>query len=144
MTMAKPHEPAPDSEALVQEFELDASIDQVWRALTEPDLLAAWLEPDKVGAELGGPIDCRQLDAEPGRRVRYAWRGDGEAGPLDTEVTFELSPTEAGGVLLRVIQNGFVPATMTSARPRVVSLAAHRARRRPAPTACLGGLKWVA
>jgi uncharacterized protein YndB with AHSA1/START domain len=144
MTIAEPRQGAADAQALDFEFELNATLDKVWRALTEPQLVAGWLAPDAIGADLGGPVDCRVLEAEPERFIRYAWRGDGEAGPLETEVLFELAQTGAK-VRLRLTHSGFLPAAVAAASPRVVSLAAHRARRRPmAGLAGLGGLKWAA
>lgn len=107
----------PDQDSLAFEVELDAPVEQVWRALAEPELLAAWLAPAEVGPEHAGPIDCEPLEAEPGRSVRYAWRGDD--GRLETEVLFEVSENAAGGSRLVVTHSGFSTA-------KVVSLAAYR------------------
>ena len=131
---------APAEGSLAFEVELDAPVEQVWRALTEPELLAAWLAPEQVGPEHAGPIDWEPIEAEPGRSVRYAWRGEGEAGLLDTEVLFEVRPTEAGGSRLVITHSGFAPARADE----VVSLADHRARRRPAMIAQHGALQWAA
>lgn len=90
-------------DALVLDFELEAAPDQVWRAVSEPDLAALWMAPERAP---GGPIDCQLIEAEPGQRVRYAWRSAQPGGPLDSEVAFELHPGANGGVRLRVIHCG--------------------------------------
>jgi uncharacterized protein YndB with AHSA1/START domain len=130
---------APD---LVLDIDLEASMDQVWRAVTEPDLLAAWLAPDAVKPALGGPIDCELLEAEPPSRARYAWRGQEGSGLPETEVCFELTPNSVGGVRLRLTHSGLASETATSGR--VVSLAS--VRRRPGPTLAMdrSALKWAA
>lgn len=90
---------------IVTECELEDHPGKVWRALTEPELMAGWLVPDDV--------DCRIIAAEPPRFLRYAWRSDERDGLgdcLDTVVTFELSPTVAGGTHLRIVHEGFAVA----------------------------------
>jgi uncharacterized protein YndB with AHSA1/START domain len=109
---------------IVTVCELDAPPDKVWRALTVPELVAAWLLPNDlragVGAEfdlagtsagLGERIACKVLAMEPNRLLRYGWRDCGAAdddqqGP-ETVVTFHLSPTAAGGTVLRIVHGGF-------------------------------------
>lgn len=94
---------------LMVECELEAAPEQVWRALTVPEYLAAWLLPtagdgmalDGSGHGLSDRIACTVLDAEPGRRLRMRWR---EADATTTVVTFELLPTVTGGTALRVRQ----------------------------------------
>jgi uncharacterized protein YndB with AHSA1/START domain len=85
--------------SVVTECDLPQTPDKVWKALTVPDLLAAWL-PDAVDSEI--------LAAEPNRLLRYRWpaREDekDEAGrTLESVVTFELTGTPAGGTHLRVV-----------------------------------------
>jgi uncharacterized protein YndB with AHSA1/START domain len=75
--------------AVVTECELPDAPEKVWRALTVPELLAAWL-PDAV--------DCEILASEPDRLLRYRWRGS----EFDSVVTFELTGTATGGTHLRV------------------------------------------
>ena len=74
----------------------------VWRALTEPALLEAWLMKNDFRAERGhrftmktdpapgfdGIVRCEVLDIDPPRSMRWSWRG----GQLDTEVRFVLEP----------------------------------------------------
>ncbi|GGT58508.1 SRPBCC family protein [Actinomadura citrea] len=91
---------------------------KVWRALTEPDLLARWLMPNDFKAVVGhrftftagpipaigfdGSIACRVLDVEDGSLLRISWRGGG----LDTTVTWRLAP-EGHGTRLFVEHAGF-------------------------------------
>jgi len=85
-------------DAVVTECDLPEAPEKVWKALTDPKLLAAWL-PEVV--------DCEILKAEPGRLLRYRWRaGEGDQDAVgravDSVVTFELTGTPAGGTHLRV------------------------------------------
>lgn len=106
-------------ESISFEFDLPHAPEKVWRALTEPELLAEWLlpvldlqlEPNaaftfKTQAYPGwdGTVNCRFLEIEPLRKLSYAW-----AVPfLDTVVTFTLTPT-ASGTRLSLVQSGFKP-----------------------------------
>jgi uncharacterized protein YndB with AHSA1/START domain len=109
---------------IVIDCELDAPPEKVWRALTVPELLAAWLLPNDIVPEAGrrfrvanapgGDVDCEVLASEPPRRLSYRWRGAAEGGerdpagrPLDTVVTFELEATPSGGTRLRLVHDGF-------------------------------------
>lgn len=115
-----PDRTMPDqSESLSFEFELPHTPEKVWRALTDPALLAEWLLPVvdlelEPGAEFtfqappqpgwDGTVDCRLLEIEAQRKLRYRWI----VGDLDTVVTFTLTPTESG-TLLSLVQSGFKP-----------------------------------
>lgn len=105
------------SESISFEFDLHHSPEKVWRALTDPALLAEWLLP-VIGLELepgasftfrtqpypgwDGTVNCRILEIEPQRKLSYTW-----AVPfLDTVVTFTLTPT-ASGTRLSIVQSGF-------------------------------------
>ncbi|HEX9939333.1 MAG TPA: SRPBCC domain-containing protein [Longimicrobium sp.] len=109
------------NEAISFEFDLHHSPAKVWRALTDPVLLAEWLLP-VVGLELApgaafafktqphpgwdGTVSCRFLEIEAQRKLSYTWTvGDME---LDTVVTFTLTPT-ASGTRLSLVQSGFKP-----------------------------------
>ena len=104
-------------ESISFEFDLPHSPEKVWRALTDPDLLAEWLLP-VVDLELepgaaftfktqpypgwDGIVNCRFIEIESHRKLSYAW-----AVPfLDTVVTFTLTPT-ASGTRLSLVQSGF-------------------------------------
>jgi len=107
------------TESISFEFELSHAPEKVWRALTDPALLTEWLLP-VVGLKLepgaaftfktqpypgwDGIVNCRILEAEAPRRLRYAW----VVGDMDTVVTFTLTPT-ASGTRLSLVQSGFKP-----------------------------------
>ncbi len=107
------------TESLAFEFDLRHSPKKVWRALTDPVLLAEWLLP-VVGLKLepgtaftfktqpypgwDGTVSCRLLEVEEPRKISYAW----VAIDIDTVVTFTLTPTESG-TRLSLVQSGFKP-----------------------------------
>jgi uncharacterized protein YndB with AHSA1/START domain len=108
-----------DTESVV-DCDLDEPPEKVWRALTQPELMAVWLAEGDIKAEVGhlfelkpetGPIECEVLKADPGRELRLAWRERDEAGELiESEVTFVLTPTITGGTRLRLVHEGFAHA----------------------------------
>ncbi|MDP2343523.1 MAG: SRPBCC domain-containing protein [Deltaproteobacteria bacterium] len=102
------------------EFDLQHSPAKVWRALSDPALLAEWLLP-VTGLQLepgatftfktqpypgwDGSVNCRVLEIEAHKKLSYTWVvGD----MLDTVVTFTLTPT-ASGTHLSLVQSGFKP-----------------------------------
>jgi uncharacterized protein YndB with AHSA1/START domain len=109
------------NESLSFEFDLHHSPAKVWRALTDPVLLAEWLLPNvdlklEPGAAFkfktqphpgwDGTVNCRMLEIEAHRKLSYTWVvGDME---IDTVVTFTLTPT-ASGTRLSLAQSGFKP-----------------------------------
>jgi len=109
-------------DTLAFECDLPDAPEKVWRALTVPELLAAWMMPNDIKPETGSrfafagpdaPIECEVLDAEPGRLLRYSWRersDTGDADGLDSIVTFTLARTVSGGTHLRIVHDGFVQA----------------------------------
>ncbi|MER8436094.1 SRPBCC domain-containing protein [Mesorhizobium sp. M1312] len=125
------------------ECELPEPPEKVWRALTVPDLLAAWMMPNDIKPEIGGrfafakadaQIECEILDAEPERLLRYSWRErpapGNTADPLDSIVTFTLDRTVSGGTHLRIVHNGFtrVAAPAVAGTGCRLSLNAHSPR----------------
>jgi uncharacterized protein YndB with AHSA1/START domain len=101
------------------EFDLRHSPEKVWRALTDPVLLAEWLLPVldlelepgreftfKAQAHPGwdGTVNCRLIDIDAPRKLSWAWNVPG----IDTVVTFTLTPT-ASGTRLFIVQSGFSP-----------------------------------
>jgi uncharacterized protein YndB with AHSA1/START domain len=107
------------SEVIEFEFDLRHPPEKVWRALTDPDLLAEWLLP-VVGLKLepgatftfrtqpqpgwDGTVNCRLLEVEARRRLSYAW----VVGDIDTVVTFDVTATPSG-TRLSLVQSGFKP-----------------------------------
>ena len=107
------------SESISFEFDLQHARAKVWRALTDPVLLAEWLLP-AVGFELepgtsftfraepkpgwDGTVNCRFLEIEAHRKLSWKW----VVGDIDTVVTFTLEPT-ATGTRLFLVQSGFKP-----------------------------------
>jgi uncharacterized protein YndB with AHSA1/START domain len=93
---------------------------RVWKALTDPVLLAKWLMPNDFRAVVGhrftfltdprpnvgfdGVVHCEVLAVEPERLLRISWRG----GTLDTTVTWTLAP-EGRGTRLFLEHDGFDP-----------------------------------
>jgi uncharacterized protein YndB with AHSA1/START domain len=109
------------AESLSFEFDLHHPPEKVWRALTDPVLLAEWLLPVVDGKlEPGsaftfkthpypgwdGCVNCRVLEIEVHKKLSYAWVVGDMA--LDTVVTFTLTPT-ASGTRLSLVQSGFKP-----------------------------------
>ena len=104
-------------ESVALEFDLQHAPEKVWRALTDPALLAEWLLPVvgltlKPGAAFtfktqpypgwDGIVNCRILEIEAHRKLSYTW----DVPFLDTVVTFTLTPT-ASGTRLSLVQSGF-------------------------------------
>lgn len=105
------------TEAIAFEFDLRHPPEKVWRALTDPTLLAEWLLPAidlnlepgaaftlKTQAYPGwdGTVNCRFVEIEAHRKLSYTW----SVPFLDTVVTFTLTPTESG-TRLSLVQSGF-------------------------------------
>ena len=109
------------TESISFEFDLHHAPEKVWRALTDPALLAEWLLPViDLDLELGaafklktqpypgwdGTVNCRFVEIEARRKLSYTWVvGDMD---LDPVVTFTLTPT-ASGTRLSLVQSGFKP-----------------------------------
>jgi len=107
------------TEAIAFDVDLHHAPAKVWRALTDPALLSAWLLP-AVGFKLepgaaftfnappqpgwDGIVNCGVVDIEPQKKLTYRW----VVGDLDTIVTFTLTPT-ASGTRLVIVQSGFKP-----------------------------------
>jgi len=98
---------------------LHHSPEKVWRALTDPALLAEWLLPVvdhklEPGAAFtfqappqpgwDGTVNCRYVEIEARRKLSATW----VVGAIDTVVTFTLTPT-ASGTRLSLVQSGFKP-----------------------------------
>ncbi|HMA92628.1 MAG TPA: SRPBCC domain-containing protein [Polyangiaceae bacterium] len=108
------------TESILFEFDLKHSPKKVWRALTEPALVAEWLLPAielklEPGASFifrappqpgwDGTVNCQVLEIEPLTKLSWKW----VVGDLNTVVTFTLTPT-ASGTRLVLVQSGFTPS----------------------------------
>lgn len=93
---------------------------KLWRALTQPHLIAEWLMNNdfspavghrfQLKGDWGGVLDCEVLTIEPERSLSYTWdfANDDPLYALKSVVTFTLTPTDTG-THLRVEQAGFAP-----------------------------------
>lgn len=94
-----------EPEELVMEFDLPDMPDKVFRALTEPGIVAKWLG-DRTGDS--NAVSTRNdpgyelIDKEPGRRASYRWR---EGTALDSVVTFSITTNAVGGTRLTIVHS---------------------------------------
>jgi uncharacterized protein YndB with AHSA1/START domain len=111
---------AAETKSVVMERELAHPPEKIWRALTQPHLIAEWLMQNDFKPALGhrfslrgqaygdwnGIIDCEVLAIEPNKALSYTW--DSGNGPLrvTSVVTWTLTPTNTG-THLRMEQSGF-------------------------------------
>lgn len=107
------------TQSLHLDYELAHPPEKLWRALTDPDLLAEWLLPVvDFGLEPGqkftfhtepkpgwdGVVQCRLLEVDEPRKISWRW----VVGDIDTVVTFTLTPSDTG-THLSIVQTGFKP-----------------------------------
>jgi uncharacterized protein YndB with AHSA1/START domain len=114
------NETSTEIRTVVVEREMTHPAEKVWRALTQPHLIAEWLmkndfEPAvghkfNLRGDWGGVLDCEVLTIEPAKTLSYSWNfaHDDPAYNLQSVVTFTLTPT-AKGTHLRMEQSGFRP-----------------------------------
>ena len=102
---------APEIRTVVVEREMPFPAERIWRALTQPHLIAEWLLNSDFKPVVGhdfqftqewGAIDCRVTEVEPERSLAYTWAAFG----LESTVTWTLTPT-GSGTRLRMEQVGF-------------------------------------
>jgi uncharacterized protein YndB with AHSA1/START domain len=100
-----------ETKSVIVERELPVPPEKLWRALTQPHLIADWLMQNDFAATTGhrfrftadwGGVDCEVLTVEENRVLSYSWAAMG----LDSVVTFTLSPTSTG-THLKLEQTGF-------------------------------------
>jgi uncharacterized protein YndB with AHSA1/START domain len=102
--------------SVVVERELPHPPEKIWRALTQPHLIEAWLMQNDFRPEVKHrfhlrknprpdvsiAVDCQVLVVEPHTTLSYTWAAYG----LESVVTWTLTPIPAG-TLLRMEQSGF-------------------------------------
>lgn len=102
-----------ETRAVVIERELPHPPEKIWRALTQPELIAEWLMKNDFKPVRGhrfdlradwGTVDCEVLEVEPNKLLSYTWA----SYDLKSVVTWTLTPTRAG-TRLRMEQSGFPP-----------------------------------
>ena len=108
--------PATETRTVVVEREFPFPPERIWRALSQPHLIEAWLMQNDFELALGHRfnlrrtpkldvdivIDCQVLSIEPQRTLSYTWAAYG----LESVVTWTLTATGAG-TRLRMEQSGF-------------------------------------
>jgi uncharacterized protein YndB with AHSA1/START domain len=99
--------------SVVVERDIAHPPEKIWRALTQPHLIEAWLMKNNFKPVVGhgfnlsaawGGVDCKVLTVEPNKTLSYTWDGLG----LESVVTWTLTPTSTG-THLRMEQLGFRP-----------------------------------
>jgi uncharacterized protein YndB with AHSA1/START domain len=102
---------ATETLSVVVEREMPFPPEKIWRALTQPHLIEAWLMKNdfkpvvdhRFNLRAGwGAVDCQVLAVEPNRTLSYTWAAMG----LESVVIWTLTPTSAG-TRLRMEQSGF-------------------------------------
>ncbi|MEZ2389522.1 SRPBCC domain-containing protein [bacterium RCC_150] len=113
-------------------IEVEESLPQapslVWRALTEPGLLARWLMENDFQAVVGhrfqmrgipvpavgfsGLVASEVLELDAGERLRISWRDAKSGNTLASTVTWTISPDNPG-TRLSLVHEGFNPEDPT-------------------------------
>jgi uncharacterized protein YndB with AHSA1/START domain len=93
---------ATQTRSVIVEREIAHPPEKLWRALTQPHLIAEWLMKNdfapvvghrfNLRGEWGGVLDCEVLAIEPNRTLSYSWdfAHDDPAFNLKSVVTFTL------------------------------------------------------
>jgi uncharacterized protein YndB with AHSA1/START domain len=104
---------ATETRSVVVERDIPHPPERIWRALTQPHLIAEWLMKNDFAPVKGhgftlsgdwGSVDCRVLSVEPNKILSYTW----DAMGLESVVTWTLTP-KGTGTHLRMEQMGFKP-----------------------------------
>ena len=102
---------ATETLSVVVEREIAYPPEKIWRALTQPHLIAEWLMKNdfkpvadhrfRLSADWGA-VDCQVEAVEPNKTLSYTWAAMG----LESVVTWTLTATGTG-THLRMEQSGF-------------------------------------
>lgn len=115
----------PAARAITVEEVVPHAADIVWKVLTTSELMQRWLMPNSFKPGLGarftiadhprgdwdGTVSCEITAWDPPHRLAYTWVGGspnnvGDGAPLDTLVTWTLTPVSEG-TRLRMVHDGF-------------------------------------
>lgn len=100
-----------ETRSVLVEREFAFPPEKLWRALTQPHMIAEWLMKNDFQPVVDhsfkftgdwGAVDCRVLVVEPNKTLSYTW----DAMGLESTVTWTLTPV-AAGTHLRMEQVGF-------------------------------------
>ena len=111
-------------ETVTRSIRLDATLPDVWRALTEASLLSDWFEADvELDARVNGAVRFRFADGselrgvvvawDPPRRLSFRWR-DVHAPGNAAVVEFSLEPLSDGTRLTVTESPGVVSAELVA------------------------------
>lgn len=109
--------------SITRSVELEAGVDDVWQAVSTPELLSGWLEGDVdvdvrpggdgVLVEPEGTVRRMRVDeVEPPRRLALQWWPEDGSGPVST-VELDLQPTP-GGTRLVVTETLLAPTRLAA------------------------------
>jgi uncharacterized protein YndB with AHSA1/START domain len=97
--------------SVVIEREFPYSPEKIWRALTQPHLIEAWLMKNDFAPVVGhrfdlradwGSVGCQVMEVQPNRTLSYTWAAVG----LESVVTWTLTASGVG-THLRMEHAGF-------------------------------------
>lgn len=103
------------------DFQYTSSIEEVWKALTDSEMLAKWIWENDFKPVVGhkfqfraepnkwwnGIVDCEVLEVEEPHKISYTWASQGE----NTTVTWTLKEGSDGTTHLHFEQAGFSEET---------------------------------
>ena len=104
---------ATEALCVVVEREIAFPPEKIWRALTQPHLIAEWLMKNDFKPVVNhrfnlradwGAVDCQVQTVEPNKTLSYTW----DTKDLRSVVTWTLTATSTG-THLRMEQSGFRP-----------------------------------
>ena len=100
-----------ETRSVIVERDFQHPPEKIWRALTQPHLIAEWLMKNDFQPVTDhrftlrgdwGSVDCQVMEIEPNKTLSYSWAALG----LESVVTWTLTPTPTG-THLRMEQAGF-------------------------------------